>query len=752
LIEIIESLKNSKFYKGQIVHIREIPPKQPKYKNPTEISKIVKDILDRLGLKLYTHQADALDAVLNGKNVFITTSTGSGKTLIYILAIIESLLRNKDSKALVLYPTKALSNDQLNAFRNFENLLSHTQILMNTNIFDGDTSKARERIEQTNVFLSNPYAFHEYLQYHDKWKSMYKNLKYIIIDEAHHYRGIFGSNVAMLIRRLLRLCKRYGSSPQLILCSATISNSLEFAEKLTGRPFVLIDNDGSDKSRKYFVFWNSKVSEEIPLTIQLSNLVVFFMNKRVQLLCFTISRKTAELVSSFVKNILKDNFPTLLPMISPYRAGYLPETRREIERQLREKNLLAVISTNALELGIDIGNLDVVIIGNYPGTIISTWQQAGRAGRRDKESIVILCAGRDPLEQYLIGHPDEFFSKTPENAIISLTNEYILAGHIMCAANEKILKEEEIKEFFGDLGLEIAKRMADEKIINKTPAGYIYFQGRRPTEYVRLNNIGGKLIKILCDNKLLEIVDYIYLYREAYPEAVFLHQAETYIVENVDLNNNIVEVIKKDVDYYTIPLNITDIEIRNTIEMREDNTIKISFGEVKVTDYYQRYRIEKRGKKVGYGLIDLPPLEFETQAVWFEIPEDLIASIESNKELDLSGGLHGLEHAMIAMAPLIAMCDRWDIGGMSTKYHKATQTATIFIYDAFPGGIGISEKLYEKFWELIEKTKTMLNECKCTNGCPSCIMSPKCGNENSPLNKKCTIFLANRLSNKKIQK
>jgi len=744
LKKIINKLKSQKFYKNNIVHIEIIPPKEPKYETTNELSPELMKYLIEKDIRLYTHQVEAIHNILKGENVFITTSTGSGKTLIFTLAIIESLIENEDNKTLILYPTKALSNDQLNSFNIFNEFFEKLNYKLNSNIFDGDTSKSEKRIKMTNIFLSNPYAFHEYLQFHSKWKSLFQNLKYIVIDEAHQYRGIFGSNVAMLIRRILRLCERYGSNPKFILCSATMSNSLEFAKKLTSQDFVVIDNDGSGKTRKYFVLWNTIKSAENKLTIQLRNLVLFFMLNKIQSLCFTGSRKTTELVSMFVKKLIKSNKPDLIDKISPYRAGYLPNLRRKIESKFRNNELLALISTNALELGIDIGNLDAVILGGYPGSIISLWQQAGRAGRRDKDAIIIFCGREDPLEQYLINHPEELFGKSPENAIISIKNPYILIGHILCAAKEKILRTDEIKRYFGDLGQEIIESLVEEKIIEKTSRGYIFFGNKRSSELIGLNNISTNTFKILCDGILLEIIDESLLYREAFPHAVFLHEGNTFIVDNIDFENEIVYVHKENIDYYTTALSTTTINILDTYSTKNINSIKITFGEVQVIKLYDRYKIEKYGNTIAYGELYLPELEFETDALWFEIPETILNRI-SEEDMDIAGGLHALEHALIALSPLIAMCDRWDIGGMSTSSHADTQTATIFIYDGYPGGIGISEKLYEEFWSLFEKTQKLINECSCQSGCPSCIFSPKCGNDNQPLDKRCALFIINEI-------
>lgn len=767
--EIVNSLRREPRYKDKIEHIEILPSKEAIYgKLKGELSPNIKNYLLKKGIKLYIHQCDAIEKLREGKNIIITTPTASGKTLAFNIPIFERLERNKSATALYLYPTKALANDQLKAIKEFERL---SKIKVNPNVYDGDTpSNKRPRIrESSRIIISNPYMIHQILSWHHKWQNFLSNLNFIVIDEAHLYRGVFGSNVAFLVRRLRRICASYNSNPQFVLSTATLANPIEFGEKLTGVRLELIANDGSPRGKKYFIFYNPYFDGIGGQTThqETKNLFLFFIKNGLQCLCFTVSRKMAELIALWSKREVKESDPYLVEKITAYRAGYLPEERRKIEGNLKSGVLRGVISTNALELGIDIGSLDCVIISGYPGTVISTWQQAGRAGRGIDESIAVLVAFQNPLDQYFMKHPKVFFDKPHEHAIIDLTNPHIISGHLMCASSEMPINLSEEGVYFGDDAEEILKALEREGLVKNTPNGWVYSGKGRATEAVSLDNISSDIFKVICDGELLETMDRTQGYREAHKGAVLLHKGETYIVEDMDIKNSIVQVRKKDIDYYTEAMKVVDMAIIEEIENKKIGNLNVSFGRVEVNEQYIGYKIMKYDKVLGTKSLDLPPLNFETMGLWFIVPEDVKEKMwemrkndkdikeklkyRSEKELMrevFDGGLHGVEHAMIGIISFHVMCDRWDMGGLSTPNHPDTNRPTIFIYDGFEGGIGLTEKAIELITEILKMTYKLVKDCKCEDGCPACIYSPKCGNENKPLDKRATILLLKELLHK----
>ncbi|MEJ2242195.1 MAG: DUF1998 domain-containing protein [Candidatus Bathyarchaeota archaeon] len=604
----------------------------------------------------------------------------------------------------------------------------------------------------SKIILSNPYGLHQYLPWHYKWRSFLQNLKFIVIDEGHVYRGVFGSNVAMLIRRLMRICNYYNSNPQVILSSATIANPDEHSKKLTGKEFEVVSNDGAPNGGKFFVFWNPPFIDD-DKTIRRSthqetkDLLALNIIKKFQTLCFTTSRKMAELITRWTREELTKRSPKYGQLITAYRAGYLPQERREIENCLKNKKLFGVVSTNALELGIDIGSLDSVIISGYPGTIISTWQQAGRAGRSNTNSLVTLVAFQNPLDQYYMKHPQDFFGKPHEEAILDLHNRYISLGHLMCASSELPITEKDVN-YFPKLFNESISALENQHLVRKTTRGWVYSGTARPTEVVSLNDISGNTVTVTCNGSILETLALTKAYQEVHEGAVLLHQGETYISEELDLKNLIAKVRQKNVDYYTEALKDIDVEIKKTYEQKEEkqNCVTVEIGELEITEIYHQYVTKTYDEVINRNPLFLPPLTFSTVGFWFTIPDEIRNEIEK-EGFDFQGGLHAIEHAMIAMSPIFAMCDRRDIAGVSTSFHPDTKSPTIFVYDGFEGGIGISETLYTKINELWGKTLQLIENCECKEGCPSCIFSPKCGNENEPLDKKAANLILKRLVN-----
>lgn len=728
---LLRRLESQTWYQGQIGHVEVLSENSPDYRQPSAtLTDEMEDFLGSRGYRLYSHQAETVDLIKKGRNVLISTPTASGKTLAFNVPIIDDLLMHQEARALYLYPTKALANDQLEVLTEMDEEFESS---IRPAVYDGDTPRSsRPKIrENSRVIISNPYGIHRYLPWHEKWEKFYSELRYVVLDEAHQYRGVFGSNVAFLIRRLKRVCASYGSNPQFVLSSATIANPRELAEKLVQEDFSIVDNNGAPSGKKYFVFWNAEEDPEHSPHRQTSRLMDFLIRQGLQSLCFTTSRRLAELVARWTKKSVGAE-------VMAYRAGYRPEERRKIEADLREGRIPGVVSTNALEVGIDVGGLDAVVMSGYPGTVVSTWQQAGRAGRGEEDSLAVLVGFENPLDQYFMNYPDRFFGKSPENAVIDLHNPHLTLGFLLCAASELPLKDgEKAVETYGDE----LETLESGGLLNATPLGYVYSGTSRPSEIVALNNIGQNKIEVVDKGgELIETMDLTQAFREAHPGAVLLHQDGTYVVEGLDLEANLARVGRQDVDYYTDALSTTDVHLRETVSRKYAADYSFHRGEVEVSEEYFAYKVKQYGDTVATNPLDLPTLNFETESMGITFPSEALEMVES-EGCDPAGGLHGLEHALIAVVPLHAMCDRWDVGGVSTKLHPDTGGPTVFVYDAYEGGIGIARKCYNMIGTLISTTYELISDCDCEEGCPSCIYSPKCGNNNEPLDKQAAVLL-----------
>ena len=750
----IDMFKNDVRYRDNIAHVETIPAKKASFKKVDNLNEKIIRYLDSRGVKLYTHQAETYEAIKNNENVIITTPTASGKTLAFNLPIMETMIEDMEATALYIYPAKALSNDQLHVLENLEREL---EIDIKPRTYDGDTPRADKKgiREKSRIVLTNPYQLHLILSWHHQWSRFYKNLKYIVIDESHYYKGVFGSNVAFLIKRLKRIANFYGSNPQFILSSATLANPLELANRLTGEEFSLVDEDASPSGEKDFILYNpfknyrrNKVNMQNAPSVHMEteNIFIYMMLKGIQTLCFTVSRKTTELIAMWAKKDMTQIKGKLAHRIAAYRAGYQAQERREIEEGLKSGKYLGVTCTNALELGINIGSLDAVIISGYPGTMISTWQQSGRAGRSNQKSLAVLIAFENQLDQYFMNNPKFFFDKPHENAIIDLTNPILQEAHILCAAKELPIKKGEVKKYFG-----IDEKILDDLVLKKDlhrnfRGDYMYPYDDNPAMDHSLDQISGQEFKVMNNGRLLETMERSQVYREAHEGAILINKGDTYVVNGVNLKNGFVNVSQKTVDYHTMVLNKTDINIERKISKTRYGGLTIHFGELTVREDYFKYKKMQFSKAIGTYPLDLPPLKFTTKGLWFTIPKQVKDTLEDmfpNEEEVFAGGLHGAEHALIGLFPLHTMCDRFDIGGLSTNYHEDTQEATIFIYDGYAGGIGICEKAVDVFVDLLDSTIDLLENCNCKSGCPSCIYSPKCGNDNKPLHKNATKYILN---------
>jgi len=748
-------------YRQQIAHIERIPHQGAIFgKLDKPLNSGLQTCLESVGISaLFSHQAQALNAIFAGKNVIIATPSASGKTLCYHLATLDALVHDKNSRALYIFPTKALAQDQLRSLKQITRPLSlrsrsEAISLQAVATFDGDTPQdQRANIRrQARVVLTNPDMLHlGILPHHQSWSKLFRNLKYVVIDETHIYRGVFGSHVANVLRRLRRLCAFYGSDPQFICCSATIANPQEHAQNIVGLPFEAVAEDGSPHGEKCFTFWNPPLIDEAKTGRRSSNSEAAFLleelvQKEIRSLVFASTRKLTELIYIYTQEQLP---PPLRDKISPYRAGYLPEERRRIEHQFFEGELLGLVATTALELGINIGDLDATVLTGYPGSIASAWQQAGRSGRSTHSSLSFLIALENPLDQYLMRNPEFFFSKNFDNAIINPGNTYILKPHLLCAAWEKPLHRRD-EEFFGpttgtmlvELEQEGRLRRREERWHPTTAISY-------PAQDMNIRSTTGQNYAVIDgqDGCLLETVEAGVAFFQVHPGAIYLHQGESYLIKELDLARRIAWAEPKPVDYYTQTMEIHEIRVKKLLKEEDCHGVKVYFGDVDVTITVVGFKRKKQFTEevVEAVPLDLPPQTFSTKALWFDLPQKGIDRI-ADAGLDFHGGLHACEHAAIGILPLFALCDRNDIGGVSTPFHPDTGKAQIFVYDAHPGGIGIAEKGFEMIVKLWQATLKAVEECPCADGCPSCIQSPKCGNNNQPLDKDAAIILLEELA------
>ncbi|MBA7505749.1 hypothetical protein ES706_04426 [subsurface metagenome] len=745
-------------YNGQIAHIEHIPPRDANCAElDTPLVSSLQDCLKEHALfPLYTHQAEAVNSARQGRNVMVATASASGKTLCYNIPVLQALLTELGSRALYLFPTKALAQDQL---RGLHELFSPALLKMEEfATFDGDTPQA-ERAEirkRARIVLTNPDMLHiGILPNHQSWARLLRRLRYVVIDEAHVYRGVFGSHVACVLRRLRRLCQLYGSNPRFICCSATIANPSEHAERLVGLPFEVIDNDGSPHGGKDFVFWNPPIIDEArsvrrSANSEATNLLTELVSHNTRSLTFARTRRLTELIYNYSRQRLAETSPALAKQIKPYRAGYLPQERRQIEQELFSGQLLGVVATTALELGIDIGDLEATVLTGYPGSIASTWQQAGRSGRGRDESLSFLIGLDNPLDQYFMRHPDFFFQKSFENALINPSNPYILRAHLLCAAWELPLSSND-ENFFGALLAQERTELAEQGLLRERgKKWYLSPAIAYPAQSINIRSTSGKNFAIIdtSTDSLLETIEASVALFQVHPGAIYLHQGEAYLVTELDLANRTAYAMPTTVPYYTQTKEITDLRIVRATRDKSYGQTRVYLGEVEVTTTVVGFKKKAQFTEevIGEESLNLPPQHFPTVALWFDLPPEAVTRLVE-AGLDFAGGLHAAEHAAIAILPLFALCDRNDIGGVSTPFHPDTGRAQIFIYDAYPGGVGIAEKGFDLIAELWQTTLKSISECPCQDGCPSCVQSPKCGNNNKPLDKKAAQMLLEGLLN-----
>ena len=729
LADLLAELQREAWYRGQLTHVETLPSAPAGYAS-IQLPPLLASYLERNGIRLYRHQAEAIEAFRSGRDVIITTPTASGKTLAFNIPILEALIEDDAASAIYVYPLKALANDQLGKLKAIE---AGCGIELSPHTYDGDTpAGARGRIKRTaRIVMTNVHALHQYLPWHHQWARIFSNLNAIVLDEAHRYRGVFGANVSLFLRRFLRIVEHYGGSPRIIISSAGIANPIEFAQALTGREAVLIDHDSSSRGEKSFLFWDPLKDPSGSITSQAARILSFLTGHGLQTICFTRSRFMAESVGRAARRLAGDG-------IASYRAGYLPPERRRLEEGLRSRKIKGIVSTSALESGIDIGGLDAAVIVGFPGSRLAAWQQAGRAGRRDSPSIVVYIPYENPLDRYFIRHPAAFLSTGKERLIIPKIDRRQRAGHIACAAAELPLREAELNEE----EKEIVSSLCGEGVLAETSRGFIYRGLERAHQRFALDDLSGQTIKITCDGTVLETMDPLRARREAHPGAVLLHNGETYVIERLDLEKGIAEGRREDVPYHTHALVSSEVKILSTSEFCESESSLRARGRGMVTERVVGYKTIDADRTISVSDLDLPPHSYESDVMWISFR----CGIPGIANADLPGSIHGAEHALLAMAPLLVLCDAGDVGGVSSPFDPKTGYPTIVFYDAFSGGAGITPGLYRSFSLLIEAAHALVSECPCRDGCPACILSPRCGSQNRPLSKPGTILILKSLT------
>jgi len=740
LSDFINTLKNDPAFMENVTGWHEIEPREAKYADfPDSVDARVRDVLRQRGIeKLYSHQKKAVELADAGRDFVVVTPTASGKTLCYNLPVLNAILKDSASRALYLFPTKALSSDQVSELYELiqgigEEIKAYT--------YDGDTpASARTAIRQAgHVVVTNPDMLHQgILPHHTKWVHLFENLKYVVIDEIHAYRGVFGSNLSNVLRRLKRICAFYGANPIFICCSATIRNPKELAEKMVGKPMEEISENGAPAGRKHVVFYNPPVVNKqlgiragsIPSVRKISERLV--MNG-IQSIVFAKSRLAVEVLLRYAKDLVRDPLGNAA-RVRGYRGGYLPTLRREIERELRAGNVDMVVSTNALELGIDIGQLDACVMCGYPGTIASTWQQAGRAGRRNNEALMILVASSNPLDQYIINHPDYFFGQSPERAYINPDNLFILLNHIKCAAYELPFAD---GETFGDVSEteELLSYLEDQSILRRVNGKWYWMAEEFPQAGINLRSASDQnfLIVDITDPKKHKVVgemDRFTVPMLLHKYAIYMHEGQQYQVEELDFDDKKAYIRAVDVGYYTDADLTTSLKVLDEFEDAPAGKLTKHRGEVLVSSIvtlFKKIRFDTH-ENLGWGPVTIPELEMQTTACWWTLPGGLE---EKHGKDQMKTAMVALAYLIRHIAPMHLMCAATDI---SVVYHVRdpfSEEPTVYLYDHIPGGVGLSDRVYEMDMQIFKEALSMLEACPCMNGCPSCVGANAQGGKNT---------------------
>ena len=753
---LLDRLLRDPSRRERVTHVEQVPPRLERTAAwPDWVPELLRDRLRLAGLdRPWIHQAAAADLAWSGAPVVVATGTASGKSLAYLLPVLAAAIET-DASTLYLSPTKALASDQLRAIRE----LTITQV--RAAAYDGDTPpQERDWVRaHANVVLTNPdMVHHSLLPSHQRWSAFFKRLRFVVVDECHGYRGVFGSHVAAVLRRLQRVAERYGSAPVFILASATVSDPGQTAARLLGREVEEVTDDGSPRGGLQFALWEPPLSEisgdngvtgengapvRRSATAEAGTLLADLVVEGVRTVAFVRSRRGAESVALSAKRAVAAVADDLPHRIAAYRAGYLAEERRELERALQDGRLLGLASTNALELGVDVSGLDAVIITGWPGTRASLWQQAGRAGRSGRAALAVLVARDDPLDTYVVHHPASVFGQPVEAAVLDPDNPYVLAPHLCAAASELPLTEADLARF-GPSARPVVDDLVRRGLLRHRAAGWFWTKRERAHDLADLRGTGGPPVRIVENGtgRLLGHVDAAASHATVHRGAVYLHQGEAFVVDSFDVDDAVALVHREDPDWTTHARDLTDITIVDATRTRRARGAAVHFGTVDVTNQvvsFQR-RVLGSGAVLGEEPLDLPPRELRTRATWWTLDDATLAA-SGLAEADLAGAAHAAEHAAIGLLPLFATCDRWDIGGVSTALHPDTGELTVFVYDGQPGGAGFAERGFARAPDWLAATRTAIASCECEHGCPSCVQSPKCGNGNEPLDKSGAVAL-----------
>jgi DEAD/DEAH box helicase domain-containing protein len=731
---------------AQIAHVEEMPPKTATFATPARrMHPKLSERLKELGLaELYSHQAQAYDAAIAGKDVVVVTGTNSGKTLCYNLPAIQTCLTEPVGRCLYLFPTKALAQDQLSRLEKL------TPPEIRVGIYDGDTPQAhRSSIRRlAHIVLTNPDMLHVgVLPGHENWAKFFKSLRLIVIDEMHVYRGVFGSHVGNVIRRLLRLCEWHRNRPQIIACSATIGNPDELFKNLTGRKATLINEDGAPSGRRTFVFWNPPQLSDgsrLSANVASSEILTTLAETGLRTLAFSRARVSAELVLRYARKNAEDHGAIAPAKIESYRAGYTPKERRQIETALFKGDLMALSATNALELGVDVGGLDAVVLNGYPGTSSSFWQQAGRAGRGQRDGLAIFVAHDDPLEQFLIREPRQLLDSRQESVSANPANPHILSQHLICAAHERPIAPSELDRF-GAGAVEVAEGLDRSGELEFRAGLFFYPSMEPPAPKVNIRNGGGDQVTLYLDGQEFATMERSRALTSAHKGAVYLHRGSTFLVTELDLENLRADVEPLAADYYTQSISESLLNVK--VEARSKplgNQFGITLAGVSVTDVVTGFRRKSLdGDTVlSNEVLDLPPTTYDTVCVRLDLPA---VDYEQFGPREI-GGIHGLEHALLAVAPLIAGCDRGDLGSAWFGAYHETMRPALFVFDRMPGGVGLSESLFESVTGWSRAALQLLTSCDCETGCPACLLTARCANNNEMLDKAAAIELLRRLA------
>ena len=703
----------------------------------------------------WTHQAEAAQAAYDGRHVVVSTGTASGKSLAYLMPALTSVVTGRrangqrGSTVLYLSPTKALAQDQLGS------LLALGVPDLRATTHDGDSSREQRdwARDHGEYLLTNPDMLHRsMLPAHARWSRFFAMLDYVVVDECHHYRGVFGAHVAQIMRRLRRVCALYGSHPTFVVASATVAEPEVAAGRLTGLPFVAVTEDGSPRGQVALALWEPPFVSHggengAPVrrsaTAEIADLLTDLVLENVRTLAFIRSRRGTETVSMTTRRLLDEVSPGLSSRVAAYRGGYLPEDRREIEQALKRGELLGLAATNALELGIDIAGLDAVLMAGFPGTRAALWQQIGRAGRGGQDALGVFVARDDPLDTYLVNHPQALIGQPVEANVFDPDNPYVLGPHLCAAAEESPLTEADLP-LFGSAARQGVDALTEAGLLRRRSRGWFWTDRRRACDLADIRSTGGAPVRLVEQDtgRLLGTVDQSSAHGTAHAGAVYLHQGETYLVLSLDLADNVAVVVRDEPSYSTSARELTDIAVTGERDHVLWGDARVSFGGVRVAHQVVSYlkRRVPSGEVLGEEPLDLPERTLDTTAVWWTLPPATLAEA-GLEERDLPGAAHAAEHASIGLLPLFATCDRWDIGGVSTALHPDTGQLTVFVYDGHPGGAGFAERGFHAAADWLTATRQAIDSCRCDDGCPSCVQSPKCGNGNNPLDKHVAVQL-----------